>query len=206
MSSIRLVCGLLGTLLSLLAALAYADQEGLIDFTDRMTPVCELHELVAVPPQGWISVPIDTGEAQLTGCQMMLSQDGELIGVIRLLSFDWSTAPQDLSPWPQHIMTMESVWIEEMGYSITKPLWRRNSVPISGPGFGNGQAIGFAVTISGSESAHESHMLVFDRGQFKYLIDLLTPAQTEQEGLRYQANSKAMGEIMQSLKLVASEY
>ncbi len=176
-------------------------EEDVIDFSTQMTPVCELAGLRGWPPEGWINVPINTGIEQLTGCQMMLIVDQTLIGVLRVLSFDWSNAPADLPPWPEHVMTVESILIAEMGYKIVEPIWHRETVPINGPGFGNGQAMGFALEIEGNSNPQESHMLVFDRGDFKYLINLLTPAKSVNDGQFYERNLSGMGNLMQSFKV-----
>lgn len=182
-----------------------AQEQESVDFSDQMTAQCEVDGLVVEPPAGWINVPIDTGIDQLAGCQMMLVEDEILMGVLRILSFDWMDAPADLPPWQQHVMTVESMLIEAMGYQIVEPIWRRETVPISGPGFGNGRAMGFAVKIAGNDIPQESHMLVFDSGDIKYLVDLLTPAKSVNEGVYYSKNLLAMKAIMQGFKVPLSE-
>lgn len=180
-------------------------EDNFADFTGQTTPNCEFGELRATPPPSWINVPIQTGIEQLQGCQMMLIEDQALLGIIRVLAFDWSTAPDDLPPWPQHIMTVESVLIEQMGYTIIEPVWRRATVPVQGDGFGNGQAVGFSLTIQGNDLPQESQMLVFDRGTTKYLVDLLTPAKSVEQGSYYQMNTQAMGTVIQSLDILAAK-
>ena len=66
--------------------LAADEEEGYVDFSSQITPVCEVDYLKVAPPEGWINVPIDTGSDYLSGCQMMLIVNEELQGVLRVLS------------------------------------------------------------------------------------------------------------------------
>jgi hypothetical protein len=179
----------------------FAQEESVVDFSAQMTPVCEIARLRADPPEGWINVPIDTGIEQMAGCQMMLIVDEALFGILRVLSFDFSTAPPDLPPWPQHIMTIETVLIGEMGYKVIEPIWRRESVPINGQGFKNAQAMGFSVQIEGNDIAQEAHMLVFENETHKYLVSLMTPAKSVDNGEYYERNTSGMAAVMQSFKI-----
>ena len=176
-------------------------QEGeIVDFTDQMTPVCELANLKAVPPERWINVPIETGEEKLQGCQMMLIIDQALIGVLRLLSFDLSNPPPDMPRWEEHVIGIEAVLIHEMGYRLNEPIWRKNDVSITGQGFTNATAIGFSAKIEGNALPQEAHFLVFESPTHKYLIDLLTPAKSVDQGIHYTKNTQAMAAVMGTLR------
>ncbi len=58
-------------------ATAVAANDDVVDFSDQITPVCEVRGLLARPPAGWFNVPIESGEAQVAGCQMMLARESD---------------------------------------------------------------------------------------------------------------------------------
>jgi len=180
-----------------------AQDDEIVDFTDQMTPVCEVAKLRVVPPERWINVPIETGSEALRGCQMMLIIDQALIGVLRLLSFDLSNPPPDMPAWQEHLLGVEAVLIHEMGYRLDSPIWKKDEVPIKGQGFSNATAIGFSANIEGNVNPQEAHFLVFENASHKYLIDLLTPAESLDQGVHYEKNTKAMATVMQTLKRAA---
>ena len=162
---------------------AAAQDDEYVDFTDQMTPVCEVEKLEVAPPDGWINVPIQTEETIMRGCQMMLIVEEALIGILRVLSFDLNNPPADMPRWEEHLIGVESVLIHKMGYRLREPIWQRQDVPISGAGFGGAKAIGFSAHIEGNNNPHEAHFLVFENATHKYLISLLTPAQSVDNGI-----------------------
>ena len=201
MSKIKFYCFCYSLIFAALCAPLGAQEGEIVDFTDQMTPVCELANLKAVPPARWINVPIETGEDKLQGCQMMLIIDQALIGVLRLLSFDLRNPPPDMPRWEEHVIGIEAVLIHEMGYRLNEPIWRKNDVPIAGQGFANATAFGFSATIEGNELPQEAHFLVFENSTHKYLIDLLTPAKSVDQGEHYDKNTQAMATVMRTLRV-----
>ena len=182
-------------------ASAEEKKEGeIVDFSDQITPLCQVAKLSVAPPAGWINVPINTGAKDMQGCQMMLIIDLALIGVLRVLSFDLTMAPQGIPPWKEYVIGVESVSIKEMGYRIKEVIWRKAKVPITGQGFTSAEAFGFSTEIEGNGNPQEAHLLVFENSTHKYLISLLTPAESVDAGVHYQRNGQGMAKVMQTLK------
>ena len=176
-----------------------AEDEDIVDFSEHITPVCEIVGLRAVPPNGWFNVPIDSEDDAVSGCQMMRAgEEQELVGILRLLS---ARLPEDedAPPWFAVLIAMEQQVISEMGYTLGEVLWARPEVPISGDGFGNARAVGLAATIEGNDAPQEAHFLVFDRAADKFIITLLTPAKTVDEGVYYKRNTDDFGILIRSL-------
>ncbi len=181
-------------------ALPAAAQDEYLDFSDQVTPVCEIAEISAGPPDGWINVPVDTRADFVQGCQMMLILDEELIGILRLFSYDLSGQPDNAAIWPQHLVGVESVLIAEMGYLLGEVVWSRADVPITGAGFRNARAIGFSASVEGNPYPQEAHFLVFENARYKYLISLLTPGESVDKGAYYRQNTEGMKALMQALR------
>lgn len=186
--------------LHLFAAAHAAQDDEYVDFTELMTPVCEVDKLKVSPPDRWINVPIQTEETAMRGCQMMLIIDQALIGVLRVLSFDLSNPPADMPRWEEHVIGVESILIYEMDYRLHEPIWKRDEVPIAGAGFGGARAIGFSANIEGNDNPQEAHFLVFENTTHKYLISLLTPAKSVDGGTHYNMNTKGMAVVMQNFR------
>jgi len=176
--------------------------DDVIDFSDRMTPVCEVVGLSVKPPPGWFNVPIESAEKAISGCQMMRAgPDDELLGIVRLLSVYLPDTDASGSPkWYDVLLSVETQMISSMGYVLKDVLWKRLDVPISGSGFKNARAIGFASTVEGSEAPQEVHFLVFESGPQKYAVTLLTPARSVNGGAFYERNTNDYGTVIRSLK------
>ena len=174
--------------------------EDFVDFSSQITPLCEVAKLIVPPPKGWINVPIQTGDATVQGCQMMLIINEALIGVLRVLSFDLSNPPPDMPAWQEHLIGVESVLIHPMGYRLKEPIWQRPELPIAGAGFSAASAIGVNATIEGNTNPQEAHFIVFENPTHKYLISLLTPAESVDEGVYYQRNTQGMATVMQTFR------
>lgn len=178
----------------------FAQDDDTVDFTELMTPVCEVANLTVEPPDRWINVPIQAKDTAIRGCQMMLIIDQALIGVLRVLSFDLSDPPENMPRWEEHIIGLESVLIHEMGYRLDEPIWKREEVPISGSGFSNAKAIGLSAGIEGNSNPQEAHFLVFENATHKYLVSLLTPARSVDGGEHYEKNTQGMATVMRTFK------
>jgi len=185
-----------------LSALSQSDEY--VDFTEQMTPICEVEKLTVPPPGGWINVPIETNETTIRGCQMMLIVDEALIGILRILSFDLSNPPADMPPWEHHLIGVESVLIYEMGYRLGDPIWQRQEVPVAGQGFGGAKAIGLSANIEGNDNPQEAHFLVFENATHKYLITLLTPSESVDQGVHYKSNTQGMATVMRTFNSAAN--
>ncbi len=194
----RIAIACFGLHLSTVAHAAQDDET--IDFADQITPVCEVEKLKVSPPDGWINVPIQTEETIIRGCQMMLIVEKDLIGVLRVLSFDLSNPPADMPRWEEHLIGIESMLIYEMGYRLHKPIWQRQDVGISGAGFGGAKAIGFSANIEGNDKPQEAHFLVFENATHKYLISLLTPARPVDNGIHYKSNTQGMAAVIRNFR------
>jgi len=179
----------------------FAEDE-IIDFSDKITPVCEVVGLSVRPPTGWFNVPIESEDEAVSGCQMMRTgEQDELLGILRLLSVHApETAGEDSPAWYDLLLALENQMISGMGYILGDVLWTRLDVPISGSGFENARAIGLATAIEGSDVPQETHFLVFENGPQKYIITLLTPAQSVDEGVYYKRNTDDFGLLIRSLK------
>lgn len=178
---------------------AHAQDDGVIDFSDQITPTCEVVGLTATPPEGWFSVPIDSGDEPISGCQMMrVGDQDELLGILRLLSAQLEET-EDSPPWYAVMIAVEQSIIAEMGYVLGEVLWSRTDVPVSGSGFANARAVGLAASIEGNDIPQEVHFLVFENGPQKYIITLLTPAESVDGGVVYQRNSDDFGVLIRSL-------
>lgn len=173
-----------------------------LDFTDKITPVCEIAGLNARPPAGWFNVPIESGDEAVRGCQMMRAREGDeaLVGIARVLSVQFPNASKD-PPWWATLITLETSNIERMGISLGKVLWSREDVPIQGQGFSNARAIGLESRIEGNDTPQEAHFLVFEKGPTKYIVTLLTPAKEVEDGVYYKRNASDFGVLIRSFTL-----
>lgn len=193
--------GRIGVLLLASAYLVALGDEEIVDFTDQMTELCEVSGLVAPPPRGWITVPIETNVAEARGCQMMRIQEDEtLAGIMRVLSVELADPPEDAPAW-QVMLAVETHLLGLMGFSIEELLWERDDVPIEGPGFGRARAVGFSSFIEGNDNPQEMHFLTFDKEPVHYIVSLLTPAGEVDEGTHYERNIADFGVLIRSFGL-----
>ncbi|MEM9530908.1 MAG: hypothetical protein AAGA23_08310 [Pseudomonadota bacterium] len=186
----------------LLASMSMASAETM-DFSDQITPFCEVLGLKVAPPPGWINVPIDTGQrGDLAGCQMMHIEAKALTGIIRILSLDIpdGSPNPEAPPWFQRMVSLEVPFLEAMGYQLGELLFRRDSVPIAGQGFEGARALGVGALIEGGDGTpQEAHFLLFKGPQAKYVITTLTPGRDVEGGSYYKKNTQAMGTVMRTL-------
>lgn len=184
-------------LLLFVSAISALD-EPYVDFTDQMTPVCEVVGLVVKPPAGWINVPLDSDDEAIAGCQMMLIEDEALIGMLRLLSVEL----KDDVDAHKVLVGIEAQVLVEMNYLLGERLWARENVPVAGiEGFGGGTALGVALSIPGNANEQEGHFLTFHGPDAHYIITLLTPAKSVDDGIHYAKLSRAMSTVMTTLQL-----
>jgi len=176
------------------------------DFSDQVVPVCRVSGLNAYPPEGWFAVPVESGSAELQGCQMLRVRDGDaaLVGMVRVLSLEWSDS-DDAPPWENVLVSIEHEAVAGMGYSMGEVIWVRDSVPVQGQGFANGRAVGFAASIEGNPLPQQAHFLLFDQGTTKYVVTLLTPGPEVDDGSDYQRNTTDFGAVIRSVKVPASD-
>lgn len=189
----------------LLAANTSAEEEeDIVDFSDMMTPVCEVHGLSARPPGGWINVPIESDSEAVRGCQMMrIREEGRaLVGILRLLSVRLPEPPDD-APWWAMMIGLETGNIAVMGYTLGEVLWSRENVPIQGDGFSGARAVGMASRIEGNDIPQETHFLVFERDDTKYIVTLLTAAREVEKGVYYDRNTADFGVLIRGFNRAA---
>lgn len=181
-------------------------EEPVADFSDRMTSKCEVQGLLAHPPAGWLNVPMESSEAEVAGCQMMLTREGDdaLVGILRILSVDLAGVDTGDAPWWSIPLTMEIDLVGGMGYVLGEVLWTRDSVPVHGEDFGDGRAIGFESGIEGNDTPQEAHFLLFERADTKYIVTLLTPAREVEEGVYYRRNTTDLGSLISSFTVPAN--
>ncbi len=163
------------------------------------TPRCEIPGLAVVPPKPWYSVPVDSAEEGIEGCQMIWEEGEQYMGILRLMSFDLSDRPKQQADWESFVIGFEAVVLERMGFKLGKPTWKRDSVPVSGEGFGNGKAAGFLASLEGGTTENEVHFMLFESASHKYVISGIMPSREASPGV-YKANTDAMGTVMRTLQ------
>ena len=193
----RVLTGFLATLL-LVSTVAFSEET--VDFSDRVTPTCEIAGLTAYPPEGWFNIPLEDPPAGHLGCMMMRTNEREeLVGILRIRSL---TAPA-LDPEGETygaLFGSEVASAKEMNYSVgDEPLWVRKDVPVSGEGFREGRAVGLPATIGGNDLPQEAHFLFFRSDSAEYVVTLLTPAKSVDESL-YERNTADFGKVIRTLQ------
>lgn len=192
-------------LFTTIAIPAFAAEEDYVDFTDRITPTCDLIGLVGVPPEGWFNVPIDSSREDVAGCQMMRTSDEEeLIGILRVLSHIF---PADTLEeiWFSELIGLEVTSLGEMGITLGEPLWRKEDVPMTGTGWDPGKAIGLEASIAANDIPQEVHFLAFGGPTTKYLISLSTPAKGVDDGVMYKRNTADFGILIRTFQFPEDE-
>ena len=178
---------------------AFTDE--VTDFSDLITPICEVSGLNAYPPEGWFNVPIESDDAILRGCQMMRTGEGHaLVGVVRMLSVELPVK-EDTPPWQDVMISIEHENIGQMGYVVDEVMWVRDTVPIEGQGFANAVGIGFSARIEGSDIPQEAQFLLFEKDQTKYVVTLLTPGRDVDSGEYYERNNSDFGQIIRTMRV-----
>lgn len=184
------------------SASADSSDSGYVDFSDQITEICQVDGLWVRPPTGWISVPIDFGaEGSFVGCQMMLIENEALIGILRFVS---GRLPSDVDPH-QMLVGVEAQFVQAMNYSLGEALWRRDDVAVAGDGFGEGKALGVSLSLPGNPNPMEGHFLTFQGPERHYIITLLTPADSVNDGIYYDKLTAAMATVMQTVRPGAFE-
>lgn len=178
------------------ALTAQSSDDQVVDFSDRLTPRCELSGLTATPPAGWFNVPIDSQDDAIAGCQMMRTgEQDELLGIMRVLSVRLPDGvPEDR--WFEVLVEIERQLVAQMGYSLGDVLWLRDKVPVAGPGFGDGRAAGLEASIEGNDVPQEAQFLGFGNQVTKYLLTLLTPAKSIDGGVYHRDNHQGFVSLM----------
>ena len=201
----RRVAGLYLIVWTLITALAVAADEEYVDFSDRITPTCELIGLVGVPPEGWFNVPIQTEAKDIRGCQMMRTNDQEeLVGILRLLSKVFpANTPEET--WFSDLVGLEVTSLGEMGITLGEPLWRKDDVPMTGMDWENGKAIGLEAVIEGNEAPQEVHLLAFGGPTTKYLISLSTPNKGVDDNTHYTRNTGDFAILIRTMQFPEGE-
>ena len=202
---IRSVAGLFLIVLTAVTSLAVAADEDYVDFSDRITPTCELIGLVGVPPEGWFNVPIQSEATDISGCQMMRTNDQEeLVGILRLLS---KVFPVDTpeETWFSELVGIEVTSLGEMGITLGEPLWRKDDVPMTGMDWENGKAIGLEATIEGNDAPQEVHFLAFGGPTTKYLISLSTPNKAFDDSTHYRRNTGDFAVLIRTMQFPEDE-
>lgn len=161
------------------------------------TERCELPGLTVAPPAPWYSVPIESKEVD--GCQMIWEEGDQFMGILRLVAFDAGRLAGEAVAWEDFVVAFESEVYKNMGIKLGAPIWKRDVVPVSGPGLGNGKAIGLNASLEGVAHQNEVHFMLFDSPTHKYSISVLTPAKGASEEV-YMANTGAMGTVMRTLQ------
>jgi hypothetical protein len=170
------------------------------DLTGLATAVCELPGLSVSPPKPWYSVPIESDDPVIAGCQMLWEEGDQYMGIMRLVSFDLSQRPEQEQDWERLALGFEAMVMEQMNFKLGDVLWKRDSLPVSGAGFaGDGRAAGFELKLEGVEHANEAHFMFFENATHKYVISLITPAKSVSPDI-YEANTQAMGTVMGTLQ------
>ena len=160
---------------------------------------CLMPGLGVKPPRPWYSVQIEAGDPGIDGCQMIWEEGDQYMGIMRLISFDAQLYPPAGVKWENFLIAFETSVLEQMNFRVGKPIWKKDSVPISGEGFINAKAIGFEAKLEGVEHPNEAHFLVFEGPNHKYIISMITPAESISPDV-YQTNTKAMGIVMRTLQ------
>jgi hypothetical protein len=191
---------LTGFLAALLLFAMPALSEDTVDFSDRITETCEIAGLIAYPPEGWFNVPLEDPPAGHLGCMMMLPNESrELVGAIRVRSLAAPALDSEGEPYAG-LFGSEVAAFAEMNCSLAdEPLWVRKDVPVSGGGFRDGRALGFAATVPGSELRQEAHFLFFRSDSVEYLVTLLTPTKSADASL-YERNTEDFGKVIRTLQ------
>lgn len=129
------------------------------------------------------------------------SERDQVLAVMRLRSASEPTAEFKAQGYDQ-LMSREIASLEAMGIVVDikgGPLWTRDAVPVKGEGFRDARGVGLRARINGNEVAQEAHLLAFRSDTSKYLISLVTPAQSYDKGL-YETNTEDMGVLMRSFQ------
>ena len=169
------------------------------DLCDLATASCEVPGLSVVPPKPWYSVPIESEEPGIEGCQMLWEEGDQYMGIMRLVSFDFRERELEGVKWENAVLAFESMVMSEMNFTLGEQLWKRESIPISGEGFANAKAIGLAAGLDGVSHANEAHFVLFENATYKYVMSLITPSRAASPEV-YQSNTGAIGAVMQTLQ------
>lgn len=169
------------------------------DLKPLATSRCEFGALTVVPVDPWYSVPIDSEEPGIEGCQMIWEEGDQYMGFIRLVAFDNSLFADPEVKWEDHLVAFEASIMDSMNIRLGEMLWQNRSLPISGEGFHNAKAMALEARLAGVDHANEAHFVLFESDGHKYVISNLTPAESVSPDV-YAANTGAMGRLMRALQ------
>ncbi len=184
-----------------LAVVGVAFGQERLDFADRATPRCEIEGLVAVPPPGWLNVPIANPPAGNRGCMMIRTNENEEpVGILRIRSLAAPALKKDGEPF-EALFISEVEALDRMGCAILdqEPLFVRSDVPIKGDGFRDGKGIGFAAAIEGNRVPQEVHLLMFRSERAEYIVSLAMPAKSHDAKL-WDRNTEDFGTLIRTLQ------
>lgn len=160
---------------------------------------CILPGLAVTAPTPWSSMPIDSDDPIVAGCQMVLENETSYLGIMRVVSFDLGLEPEGAERWENVAVTFESLVLERMNFKLGEPLWRKDPLPIDNEAFSNGKAIGLELSLEGVDRQNEAHFVLFEGDTHKYIVSLLTPAEAS-DSRTYSINTQAMVALLGSLR------
>lgn len=184
--------------LMLNSLISTAQNGGVVQGLGIANASCEVAELAMTPPKGWLTASLETNDNTIRRCQMALVVDGSLFGYVRVSSFDMRGASADAEYWYQHVVNIETASIHRKGYTLGEFVSSQNDIPISGTGFRNARALVVAAELKGNAYDQQVQFLVFESDNYKYLITLLTPAESAQGGEYFNRNVAGKAELMQN--------
>ena len=176
-----------------------AQEEDVVDFSDKITSHCDVIGLHVPPPPDWFTMPIEETPEGIAGCMMMLADDEDLLlGILRVMSVSRSV-DGFAGPDFESILGLEIVSATEMGYQPEDLLWKRDSVPVAGEGFETAQALGLSASVEGNPVGQEIHFLTFQNTLTQYVVTLLTPSKVDGPEY-YQRNTEDFGTLIRSFQ------
>ncbi|MDD7971075.1 hypothetical protein [Roseinatronobacter alkalisoli] len=193
--------------IGMILPMAFATAADEMDLSDISTPGCAVSGLAVSPPAPWLNAQISGLPEQMSGCQMMRTDDDEhLVGIIRILSVQ--TGPgMSADEARERVIAFESLIWRDIGFEVTDRLWLREDVPVHDrhdEGFSSGSAVGLAAVIQGTQLPQEIHVLFFSRlpDNTHYVISLLTPSGPDATEI-YAHNLEDYSRILNSLTLTS---
>lgn len=149
----------IAVLVLLVLQVAFAQED---DMQALATAQCEFGALTVKPPEPWYSVPIDSAEPGIGGCQLMWEEGDQYLGIIRLVAFDNAVLDDVEIRWEDFVIAFEASIMADMNIELGDVLWRDDALPISGEDFINAKAISLEAWITGIDQANEAHFVLFE--------------------------------------------
>jgi hypothetical protein len=199
MEAYRLICSALALMVTAALPAQTVNAQETENLQGLATASCDMPGLTVAPPEPWYSVPIESQDPVIAGCQMIWEDGDQYMGIMRLVSFDLRERPDDAQQWVNLALAFEEQVFKQMNFTLMQPLWKRETLPVSGEGFANGSAVGFEIELAGVAHRSEGHFVFFEGATHRYVISLITPSEEASPDI-YQANTKAMSTVMQTLQ------